>query len=235
VLSERPTGVQEASAVAPLPGGRFLLVDDEKGIFRWDDDAATRLEAGVGLKDLEGICVSHDGSEAFVLSERDGAVWHFALADGELSQGHRLGALPRLNRRRNQGWEGISHVATGFFADAPELVAVHQTKPQQVGFFDAATLEPHALLRLPKRARKRLGDLNDVTVLPDSRHLMVVSGKTGLLAELTLKKGKLELLRLYRIATSKHDVPEGLAAAGLRRLWLVTDGEGMLRELQLDN
>jgi len=42
------------------------------------------------------------------------------------------------------------------------------------------------------------------------------------------------LLRVYRLPSTEHDVPEGLAAAGDRRLWVVSDGQGTLREVQLD-
>lgn len=234
VVSERPLGVQEASGVAVLGDGVFLVVDDEKGVFRCDDDGATPLEAAKGLKDLEGICVSSDGAWVYILAERDGSVWRCAVDGQQLGAATRLGALPRLNKEKNQGWEGISYLAEGFFGASAELVAVHQTGPRRVGFFAVDTLEPRALLRLPKRARDCLGDLNDVTVLPGSRHIVVVSGKKGVLAELACVDGKLRLRRQYALAHSKHDVPEGLAAAGERRLWVVTDGEGMLRSVQLD-
>ena len=234
VLSERAIGVQEASAVAVLAEGVFLVVDDEKGAFRCDDEGATPLETARGLADLEGICLSSDGARAYILAERDGSIWRAAVGGEQLAPAERLGALPRLNKHKNQGWEGITYLDEGFFDPTPELVAVHQTNPRRVGFFTADTLEPRALLRLPKRARKCLGDLNDVTVLPGSRHIVVVSGKKGMLGELACVEGQLQLVREYPLSSSKHDVPEGDAAAGDRRLWVVTDGEGLLRSVQLD-
>ena len=234
VLCEQPIGVQEASGVAPLGGDTFLVVDDEQGIFRCrGDEDPVPLDAGKGLSDLEGICIDGRG-HAFVLTERDGAVWRFALADGELHEGERLGKLPALNKKKNQGWEGLSFAPAGTFGDTDLLVAVHQVRPRNVGLFDAQTLDEKKMWRLPKDARKALGDLNDVAVHPTSKHLFVVSGKKGRLGELSLEGGELELVRVYPIAHAKDDVPEGLTFDDDGRLWIVTDGEGMLREMKLN-
>ncbi len=87
--------------------------------------------------------------------------------------------------------------------------------------------------RLPKAARKLLGDLNDVTVDPLHGHVLVLSGKAGLIGELAFDGDPLRLIRCYPIEHSRSDVPEGLSMDGERRLWLVTDGGGWLREYSL--
>jgi uncharacterized protein YjiK len=233
LVHERPLGVQEASGVVALAGGTFLVVDDEAGIFRCaPDDDPVQLDVGMGLSDLEGICVSADGSVAYVLAERDGSVWRFEL-DPELGDGDRLGKLPKLGKKKNQGWEGIAFAKAGTFSDDDELVGVHQVSPRRVGFFDAETLRPRLTLRMPKRARKQLGDLNDVAIHPGTSHLFVLSGKEGCIGELSVSDDALELVQLYPVDTAKDDVPEGLTFDSDGRLWLVTDGEGMLRELKL--
>jgi uncharacterized protein YjiK len=235
ICEERPIGVQEASAVAYIDGNRFLVVDDEHGIFRCvPDEDPVPLEAGKGFADLEGICLDTDRRHAYVLAERDGSVWRFAHRDGELSSGERLGKLPRLNKKKNRGWEGIYFAPAGTFSDADELVGVHQDKPRRVGFFDAATLAERSCLRLPKPARKALGDLNDVAIHPKSHHLFVVSGKEGRLGELRITDGELELVRVYPLDTEKDDVPEGITFDSDGRMFIVTDGEGMLREMRLN-
>ncbi|MBW2456910.1 MAG: SdiA-regulated domain-containing protein [Deltaproteobacteria bacterium] len=196
VVSQRPLGVQEASGVAHLGGDRFLVVDDESGIFRCPiDGEATQLAAGQGLRDLEGVCVTPDGSHAYVLSERDGSLWRFALADGELGDGKRVGRLPRLSKKKNQGWEGITIAPAGLWSDQDELVAVHQSKPRCVAVLDPVSLEPRVTAGLPKAARKRLGDLNDVTVDPHHGHVLVLSGKAGMIGELAFEGEQLRLLR----------------------------------------
>ena len=46
---------------------------------------------------------------------------------------------------------------------------------------------------------------------------------------------QLELVRTYSIDTAKGDVPEGVTFDADGRMWIVTDGEGMLREVQLNS
>ena len=54
LVHERPLGVQEASGVAALAGGTFLVVDDEAGIFRCaPDDDPVQLDVGMGLSDVD--------------------------------------------------------------------------------------------------------------------------------------------------------------------------------------
>lgn len=221
--------------MAQIGDGVFVVVDDEHGLFRCvADEEPVALDAGKGLADLEGVCVDAAGEHVFVLAERDGGVWRFQLADGVLSGGKRLGKLPRLNKKKNQGWEGIAFAAAGTFAPTSELVAVHQVRPRCVGFFDAQTLSERVSMRLPKAARKALGDLNDVAIHPQSHHLFVVSGKAGKLGELRVAGDELELVRVYPLATERDDVPEGITFGSDGRLWIVTDGEGMLREVKLN-
>jgi uncharacterized protein YjiK len=234
VLQEHALGVQEASGVARLADGDLLVVDDEHGVFRCPIGGSPRnLEVARGLKDLEGICISSDGATAWLLSERDGGIWKHAIVDGELLDGTRVGELPRQSSRKNQGWEGIAYAAPGVLGQAATLVAVHQKKPRAVGLFDADTLAERRIIPLDKRSKKALGDLNDVAVNPDDGRLLVVSGKKGMLAELSVEQDGLVVHRLFRVEHDDDDVPEGVTYDGEGRLWLVTDGKGWLRELSL--
>jgi len=238
VAFEGPLGVQEASAVARLPSGRFLVVDDEKGVFRYrlpqpgDSPDPELLESARGLADLEGICLDDRGTTAWVLAERDGGLWKHAVDGDDLGPGRRVGQLPRLNKRKNHGWEGIAHAGAGTLRAEPTLVAVHQTKPRRIGLFDPDTLRQRGLFRLPKDARKTLDELNDITVSGDG-FLVVVSGKAGIVAELRLAGDELELTRAQRVDHDDDDVPEGITFDADGHLWLVTDGGGWLRQISL--
>jgi uncharacterized protein YjiK len=226
-VSERPLGIDEASAVAAVADGTFYVVGDEDGLFRCRPGSApTPIATGDAFIDLEGVCVTADGAALYALAERAGKVWRAPI--DKLGSFECLGSLPELSDHGNNGWEGVAH---GNFGGAEVLVAVHQAKPRRVGLFDPATLAPRAVLRLPKAARKVLGDLNDVTIAGDK--LLVLSGGTGYIAELALVEGELALVQLYSLATSKRDVPEGIDLADDGRLWVVTDGRGMLREVRL--
>ena len=67
----------------------------------------------------------------------------------------------------------------------------------------------------------------------DGQNVLVLSGKAGCIGELRVVDDALELVRTYPIATAKSDVPEGIAFDPQGGLWLVTDGEGMLRQIRL--
>jgi uncharacterized protein YjiK len=234
LVSQRRLGVDEASAVAALADDTFLVVSDELGLCLCrPGHAPVYLKTTERLEDPEGMCLHAGGSAVFVLSEHSGSVWRFPFATGKLSAGEHLGRLPRIGDVKNRGWEGIDHVAAGVFGEADTLVAVHQTKPRRIGLFDPLTLAPRVLLKLPKQAKRVLEDLNDVTVDPVTHHLLVLSGKAGWIAALRLIDGDLDLVCTYPVETAKGDVPEGITFDRSGRLWVVTDGKGLLRELRL--
>jgi uncharacterized protein YjiK len=233
VKTEHALGVQEAGCLAPMGDGSFLVVDDDHGVFRCvPGDDPKPLGGGKGMADVEGITITPDGHSAYVLSERGGSVWRFAVDDAGLHDGNRLGKLPRLSNKKNKGWEGIAFVAAGTFAEKMAIMAVHQKSPRRIGLFDAETLEQHSVMRLPKNARKVLGELNDIAVGRDGR-ILLLSGKSGRIAEVRLEGEKLSLVCVYRVETSKHDVPEGISIDAEGAVWICTDGEGMLRQLDL--
>ncbi len=234
VVSEHATDISEASGVAPLADGAFLIVDDEEGVFRFEPGREPEsLKAGRGFADLEGICAAHGGGRAWVLAERDGGVWSFEMDGGRLGAGAKLGTLPRLNDKKNAGWEGLAFAPAGTLADGARLVAVHQSKPRRVAIVDPDSLAAEATFALPKHAKKALDDLNDVAVHPESGDIMVLSGKAGRLARLTRRGDELELAALFALESTKDDVPEGIAYDASGRLFVVWDGSGRLREIRL--
>lgn len=234
VKTVRALGVQEASGLAPATDGAFFVVDDERGIFHCPPDGdSVNLDVGEGLTDLESIAITPDGKHALVLAEHDGGIWRFFVDGHDLRGGERLGSLPRLSGKKNQGWEGIAFAAPGSFAEHLELVAVHQVNPRRVGLFDAQTLAQRSLLRLPKNARKAIGELNGVAIDAGGR-ILLLSGKSGRIAEMRLEGEALSLVRVYRIESSEGDVPEGISIDAEGRIWVCTDGKGMLHQLELE-
>ena len=233
VVLEHATGVEEASGVAPLNDGSFLIVDDERGVFVFEPGEKAEPADGAGRDwaDLEGVCASEDA--AWILAERDGGVWRFARDGKLLRDGERIGALPKIGQRKNGGWEGLDYVAPGGLADGARLLAVHQEKPRQVVVVDPHSLAIERSARIPKDARKALGDLNDIAFDTKTKEVLVLSGKSGRLARLRWHDDELVLVAVHRVDTSKKDVPEGLAFDAEGRLWLVTDGEGWLRQIRL--
>ena len=232
-LSEEKTGVREASAVACLAPERFLLVDDERGVFVYAPDEGSReVLAAQTLRDLEGACVAPDG-RGFVLAESDGSVHAFTIDAGEPSDARRVGRLPAISERANRGWEGLTWIPSGVAGEEPALAAVHQDKPRVVALFDPRDLSARGTFHLPKRARKALDKLSDLTWNPEAQTLLVLSGRAGRIAELRFANGALELVSLLRVDSDGNDVPEGLCVDDAGTLWVVTDGKGHLRAYRL--
>jgi sugar lactone lactonase YvrE len=159
-------------------------------------------------------------------------VWRFSIRGHDLTEGRQLGRLPRLSKEKNKGWEGIFVVDAGVLAAEAVILAVHQAKPRRIGMFDAETLQQRSLLRLPKTARKNIDDLNDVAVAPDGR-ILLLSGRCGRIAELDLETGSLVLQAIYQIETATGDVPEGITVDAEGRIWICTDGKGLLHQVEL--
>ncbi len=234
VVGEWTLGVHEASGIACLGHDTLLAVDDERGVIHTRLGASpTLLDAGRGISDLEGICVTPEGDHAYVLAESDGSVWRFDISGDALVDRQRLGALPRVGKKKNRGWEGLSYAPAGTFSRGAELIAAHQAKPRLLGFFAVDGLTPRLTRRLPKAARKALGDLNDVAVDGTGR-ILVLSGRSGRIAELRLVDDELELICVYRIDSDDDDVPEGLTIDARGHVWLCSDGRGTLRHLVLE-
>lgn len=241
VAREVKLGISEASAVGCLADGVFLVVDDERGVFAATLDGETHFLAhSKDLADIEGLCLPSSHDTAYVLSERGGRIFQYPITrDGQtitLGERHETGRLPQIGRRANRGWEGMAFAPGATWPDGDDrLIAVHQAKPRRIGVFTLPDLEPESELRLPREARRSLEELSDITISPRSGHWFVLSGPAGRIAE--FERGgepgawTVTLLALYKIPTSKRDVPEGLTFDTDGRLWMVTDGKGRLIEL----
>lgn len=234
--------VEEASALAPLPGGRFLVADDEHGVILATANGAASVARSAkldkALQNLEGLAVSPDGATVYALSESGGRISRMSLiakgAAWKLSPVKSLGSLPEIDQVKNKGWEGLSVLPRQFSPDGIEcLVAVHEAKPKRVGLFRLPSLEEEALLKLPRKAKDLLSDLADVAVCPQTGHFFVLSDESRCIAELAREGGKLSLLGCFDLPLRKREKPEGLAFDGPRTLWVVTDGSARLLRLSV--
>ncbi|MBI4952992.1 MAG: SdiA-regulated domain-containing protein [Myxococcales bacterium] len=161
-------GVPNASGLAALPGGAFLVVDDDHGIYHADASGKARLAhaKSVRLGDLEGIAFDAARGRVVVVCEEGGAVVALLVKKqrGAFALGApaKLGRLPAIGRAHNKGWEGIAWVPAGVFGPHETLLAVHEGKPKRLGVFAYPELETRALCELPAAGKKALCDLSDV-------------------------------------------------------------------------
>lgn len=53
------------------------------------------------------------------------------------------------------------------------------------------------------------------------------------MADMRFAGGELSLAGIYRFKSSKNDVPEGISIDAAGRVWVCTDGKGLLHEVEL--
>lgn len=223
-VSCAPLAVPQASGLTALDDGSFAVVSDEDGVYRASPDGRAELWLGrehASLEDLEGICRDASGA-LVVVSERTGIVSRI--------EGDRVtpkGALARIGKKKNKGWEGITFRPARF--GGPHFVACHERSPRRLGVFDVDTLETVHMMKLPKASKRALADLSDLTIDPESGHWLVLSDESARIAELRFDDGELEHLDVFRVDVGKNEKPEGLTFDREGRLWMVTDGEPHLR------
>ena len=230
--------VREASAIAPLGGGRFVVVDDARGVYFVEDTGLAELIASREdhreLRDLEGCCLAPNG-DIWVLSERTSAIYALARDGDGLGEPSLVAELKHIAKKSNKGWEGMTIRRAEAWPDqTARLVTVHEGKPRAVGVFDLATFDVESLLELPKATKKVLADVSDLTVDPETDHLLLLSDESHSIAEVQLVyvdgglRG-LELLDVLELDVGKKEKPEGLCFDEDGALWVVTDGDAHLR------
>ncbi|MCB9592393.1 MAG: SdiA-regulated domain-containing protein [Sandaracinaceae bacterium] len=229
--------VPQASGVTSLGRGRFLVVDDDRGVYVARADGSAELAASRDdhpkLRDLEGICLAPDGS-AWVLSERTSAVLSLSVEDADgairLGEPRLVGEIEHIARKKNKGWEGLA-IHGGA---RPWVLASHEARPRKVGIFTVEELATVALLSLPDELDDLLDDLSDLTSDPETGRIFLVSDESRVIAEVALRFEDdepvgLELCEVIELDLGKKEKAEGVCFDEHGALWLVTDGDAHLR------
>lgn len=246
--------VPEASGIASFPDGRFLVVDDQRGVMASYPDGKIRM-LGAALRDsrlseLEGLCLSSDHTYAYAVSEKTSEILVLSIDDngGTLSlEGTEvLGELPKIGHSENKGWEGIDILPGHFSPTGGDcLVAVHEGHPRRVGIFSLPELDEVELLTPSDFALSHLADISDVAVHPKTGHLFLLSDASRSVVEVALKNkltagpgGLLEspqlcTLSVHKLPLDKSYKPEGLTFTGDDTLWVACDGDNELLEMKI--
>lgn len=228
--------IGEASGIACLPNGQFLIVDDEEGVFFFDPQK-TRVWPALSsqqyefLDDLEGIAISTDQKSLYLLSENGGRIFVCDIVTNqqeiELKAPKLLGSLTKIGSVNNKGYEGISIIN---LAGKDHLLAAHQDKPVALAIFSLPGLEKITSCRLPGEFEDLLKNLSDLTVDLRNGHILLISAKSSRIVEVKAKIGKdieeLEIVSTTRISGNLSGKPEGICFDAYERLVVVTDASG---------
>ncbi len=227
--------VLEASAIVSISDGRFLTVDDEKGIFLLNDKYESKLVKSSKdcefLKDLEGISLSTDKKTLYCLSEQKGKIISFPISTTKdsltLGEPELLGKLPVMTDDQNKGWEGIYVIGS---RQGDMLLAIHQKSPKLLGLFELPSLKMIASRELSNELKSKVKNLSDLTVDQRTGHLLLLSGKSRKILETKMDinndLGKFTFIREIAIPESDGGRPEGICFDSKDRLIAVTDGAG---------
>jgi uncharacterized protein YjiK len=228
----------ELSALVSLPDGKFLTVDDERGVLLLDSANATSGKLVVALNDLEGLCAAPDG-RFLAIAEASGVVTAFTL-DGKSET---LGALahpPTVDgkkSKKNKGWEGIVFLpADRSFDKKPHLVAVHEGAPKVLALFAWPSLAHEHTLPLGPYHDEKLVDLSDVGLDPKTGALLLVSDESARIVHAALvadPRGPtfapvLDGGGIIELPMARDQKAEGVAVDDKGALWIVTDATGKL-------
>ena len=249
-IDEVKLDVPNASGIASLGDGQFIVVDDEKGIYLAKENGKSKKLVSSkhdhALTDLEGVCLTPDGQGILSISERSGTVTHYDLKHKhkgkiKLGDGEILGQLPKIQRVHNKGWEGLTVLPGRFCSDGqPRLLAVNERSPRRLGVFSYPGLQQQSLLKLPKNAKKFLSDMSDIAVCPQTGRVFVLSDESKSLVEFRmnlrqqnapgalLDASDLQMISHHQLDFKRNEKTEGLSFDGAGRLYVATDQRNRL-------
>jgi uncharacterized protein YjiK len=243
LLEEVSLGLRSASAIAPIGGGRALVVDDDEGLYLVEADGRAEHLAGrehaEALGDLESLCTSDDGKTAYAVAEESGEVLALAVKKrGQhvtLSSPHTLGTLVRPGDTENKGWEGACFLAKTS-ERGPCLVVAHEREPMALAVYALPALTLRASIPIDETPLGALiDDVADVAVCPSTDHLFLLSDQSHRIVEtrLDVERASLEVLATFDLSLGKKDKPEGIAFESPDRLVVVTDDPSRLLRFAL--
>lgn len=241
------TGMPEASDVAALPGGRFIVVGDKKDSAVIVDAAGKRTKLELpGLKNgksqLEGVTYDPVRKHLFVAREESGELLRYAWDAGKKN------ALPVLEKRmaldlggpRNKGVEGLAWVPgevspTGM----PQLLLAKEGKPRELLLLSDSGKGKLLPVKLEKEVLAVCRDFSAVTVDPKTGNLFISSDESAAVAQVRLvrdgDKVRAKLVQSFPLRDEKGkplERVEGLSFNERGDLFVLTENNGKLHQLK---
>ena len=239
------TGMTEASDVAALPGGRFVVVGDKKDsvVIVGKDGKRSSLELP-GLKNgnsqLEGVTYDPVRHHLFVSREESRELLRYEWDPDKKT-------APVLEKRfdldlggpSNKGVEGLAYVPGEVSPTGqPQLLLAKEGKPQELSLIgDGGKGKPLAV-KLEREVLAVCRDFSAVTVDPKTGHLFLSSDESATVAQIKLVRdgdkvlGKLVQSFPLRDEKGKPlDRVEGLSFNEQGDLFVLTENDGKLHQL----
>lgn len=241
------TGMTEASDVAALPGGRFIVVGDKKDSACIVDAAGKREALELpGLKNgksqLEGVAYDPVRKHLFVSREESGELLRYEW------DATKKGAAPVLEKTfevgsgkgpRNKGIEGLAYLPKEVSPTGePQLLLAKEGQPRELSLIGDGGKGKPLPIKLEKEVLAVCRDFSAASVDPKTGHLFISSDESAAVAQVRLVRdgdkvvGKLVQSIPLR---DEKDEPltrvEGLSFNERGDLFVLTENDGKLHQL----
>ncbi len=239
------TGMTEASDVAALPGGRFIVVGDKKASAVIVDADGKRTELVLpGLKNgksqLEGVTYDPVRHHLFVSREESRELLRYEWDASKK-------AAPVLEKTisldgsgpRNKGVEGIAYIAGEVSPTGqPQLLLAKEGSPRELSLMGDGGKGKPLPVKLEKEVLAVCRDFSAVTVDPKTGHLFLASDESAAVAQIKLVRdgdkiiGK--LVQSFPLRDEKGKTlerVEGLSFNEKGDLFVLTENDGKLHQL----
>lgn len=239
------TGMTEASDVAALPGGRFIVVGDKKdsAVIVGADGKRTELDLpGLknGMSQLEGVTYDPVRHHLFVSREESRELLRYEWDASKK-------AAPVLEKTisldgggpSNKGVEGIAYVPGEVSPTGqPQLLLAKEGKPRELSMIGDGGKGKPLPVKLEREVLAVCRDFSAVTVDPKTGHMFLSSDESATVAQIKLVRdgdkiiGKLVQSFPLRDEKGKTlDRVEGLSFNEKGDLFVLTENDGKLHQL----
>jgi len=240
------TGMAEASDVAALPGGRFVVVGDKNDsvVIVGSDGKRTSLDLP-GLKNgksqLEGVAYDPVRHHLFVSREESRELLRYEWNPDKKTPPvlEKRFDLDDVNGPTNKGVEGLAYVPGDVSPTGqPQLLLAKEGKPRELSLIGDGGKGKPLNVKLEREVLAVCRDFSAATVDPRTGHLFLSSDESATVAQIKLVRdgdkilGKLVQSFPLRDEKGKSlDRVEGLSFNDKGDLFVLTENNGKLHQL----
>lgn len=239
------TGAKEASDVAALPGGGFVVVGDRSDRVTVVDRAGKAKQVELpglenGRSQLEAVAYDPTRHHLFVAREESGEILRYEWRpdDGKPPKLEKRFELPK-SERSNKGIEGLAWLPGELSPTGrPQLLLAGEGSPRRLLLGDAGGGGALTPVKLEREVFAVCRDFSAVAVDPRTGDVFISSDESAAVAQvkLTRHKGELrgQLVQSFPLRTGKDKAlerVEGLTFDERGDLFVLTENDGELRQL----
>lgn len=241
------TGMTEASDVAALPGGRFIVVGDKRDSACIVDASGKRETLDLpGLKNgksqLEGVAYDPVRKHLFVAREESGELLRYewdATKKGATAVLEKTFEVGTGKGPSNKGIEGLAYLPKDVSPTGePQLLLAKEGQPRELSLIGDGGKGKPLPIKLEKEVLAVCRDFSAASVDPKTGHLFISSDESAAVAQVRLVRdgdkvvGKLVQSIPLR---DEKDKPltrvEGLSFNDRGDLFVLTENDGKLHQL----